>query len=175
MKKILVVIGSAREGRAADKVAKLVSDELTALGAEPVLADLAQINIPFFTAAVAPASENYTITDPAAAKWSTMVKESDGVVLLTPEYNHGTSAILKNAIDWLAAEWIEKPVGVIGYGWSGATYAIPSVVESMKHLKSAVVPETGSLFFMKTIGVDGESMGDEAKAAVEPVLKALVG
>ena len=104
-----------------------------------------------------------------------MVVESDGVVLLTPEYNHGTSGILKNAIDWLAAEWVEKPVAVIGYGWSGAVHGIANAVESTKHLKAAVVPETASLFFMKTIGVDGAPTGEEAKAAVEPVLKALVG
>ena len=175
MKKILVVIGSAREGRAADKVAKLVTDELTALGAEPVIADLHQINMPFFNNPVSPADENYTITEPSALAWQKMVVESDGVVLLTPEYNHGTSGILKNAIDWLAAEWVEKPVAVIGYGWSGAVHGIANAVESTKHLKAAVVPETASLFFMKTIGVDGAPTGEEAKAAVEPVLKALVG
>ena len=174
MKKILVVIGSAREGRAADKVAKFITDELTTLGAEPTIADLSALKLPFFNNPMAPASEEFSTTEESVLAWGKMVKESDGVVLLTPEYNHGTSALLKNGIDWLFSEWVAKPVTVVGYGWSGATFAIPSVVESMKHLKAAVQEDTASLFFMKSIGLNGEPMGDEAKNMVEPVLKALV-
>jgi NAD(P)H-dependent FMN reductase len=149
MKKILVVIGSAREGRAADKVAKLVADELTALGAEPTMADLQKIGMPFFNNATAPASETYVPTEPSVIAWSNMVKESDAVVLLTPEYNHGTSAILKNAIDSLGS--------------------------SMTHLKAVMQEDTASLFFMKSIGLDGEAMGDEAKTMIQPLMKTLVG
>jgi NAD(P)H-dependent FMN reductase len=175
MKKILVVIGSAREGRAADKVAKLVADELTALGAEPTMADLQKIGMPFFNNATAPASETYVPTEPSVIAWSNMVKESDAVVLLTPEYNHGTSAILKNAIDSLGSEWIGKPAAVIGYGWSGANFAIANVTESMTHLKAVMQEDTASLFFMKSIGLDGEAMGDEAKTMIQPLMKTLVG
>jgi NAD(P)H-dependent FMN reductase len=175
MKKILVVIGSARPGRAADKVAQFVADEVTALGAEPVIADLQKINLPFFNNPLPPASEGYTTNEPSVLAWSEMVKSSDGVILLTPEYNHGTSGILKNAVDWLFSEWVEKPVAIIGYGWSGATFAIPSLSESMRHLKAAVQEDSSSLFFMKSIGTDGEPIGDEAKIAVEPAIKALIG
>ena len=175
MKKILVVIGSAREGHAADKVAKFVVDELTALGAEPTLADLHKINLPFFNNSTAPAAETYSTSEPAVLEWSRIVKESDAVVLLTPEYNHGTSGLLKNAIDSLALEWREKPVAIIGYGWSGGNFAIANVTESMNFLKAAVQEETASLFFMKSIGLDGEPIGDEAKVMLEPTLKALVG
>jgi NAD(P)H-dependent FMN reductase len=175
MKKILVVIGSAREGRAADKVAKLVIDELTTFGAEPVVADLKKIGMPFFNNPTAPAAENFSTAEPSVLAWSKMVKESDAIVLITPEYNHGPSALLKNAIDWLNAEWVAKPVALVGYGWSGGTYAIPSVRESVSFLKAAVQEETASLFFMKSIGLDGEPIGDEAKIMLEPVLKTLVG
>jgi NAD(P)H-dependent FMN reductase len=174
MKKVLVVIGSAREGRAATKVADFVAAELTALGAEPTMADLAQLNMPFFNNAKAPASEDFSTAEPSVLAWSKMVKESDAVVILTPEYNHGTSAILKNAIDWLFGEWVEKPVQVIGYGWSGGTFAIANVTESLTHLKAAVQRDSASLFFMKSIGLDGEPMGDEAKLMLEPVLKELL-
>ena len=174
MKKILVVIGSAREGRSADKVASFVVDELKSLGAEPVVADLAKLNLPFFNNAKTPSSPEYLITDKGVLEWSTLVKESDGVVLLTPEYNHGTSGILKNAVDSLFTEWKEKPVAIIGYGWSGASFAIPSLVETMRHLKAAVQESVGSLFFTKSIAIDGGSIGDETKNIVEPVLKRLV-
>jgi NAD(P)H-dependent FMN reductase len=175
MKKILVVIGSARQGRAADKIAKFIAEELTAFDAEPVMADLGAINLPFFNSPIAPAAEGYAITNDVVQAWSKMVKESDGVVLLTPEYNLGTSAILKNSIDWLYTEWAQKPVTVIGYGWSGAASAITDVVKSMNHVKASVQEDTASLFFMKSIGVDGEPMKDEAKLMTDPVLKALVG
>jgi NAD(P)H-dependent FMN reductase len=175
MKKILVVLGSAREGRAADKVAKFIAGELSALGAEPTMADLATLSLPFFNNPMAPASEGFSSSEASVIAWGKMVKESDAVILLTPEYNHGTSAILKNAIDWLYSEWIEKPVLVIGYGWGGATFAITNILDSMTHLKAALQEDTASLFFMKSIGLDGEPIGDEAKTMVEPALKALVG
>jgi NAD(P)H-dependent FMN reductase len=175
MKKVLVVIGSAREGRVADKVAKLVADEVTALGAEPVFADLKKINMPFFNSPIVPIAEGYSTSEPSVLAWSAMVKESDAVVLITPEYNRGTSAILKNAIDWLGVEWLEKPVAIIGYGWGGGSLAIGNVMQSMTQLKAAFLEETGSLFFMKSIGVDGEPIGDEAKTIVEPVLAKLIG
>jgi NAD(P)H-dependent FMN reductase len=175
MKKILVVIGSAREGRAGEKVAKFVADELTALGAEPMMADLGAIGLPFFNNALPPANENYSTSEPSALAWSKMVKESDGVVILTPEYNHGTTGVLKNAIDWLFTEWVEKPIAIIGYGWGGATFAINNVVDAMTHLKAALQNDSTSLFFMKNINVDGSPIGDEAKMMVEPSLKQLLG
>jgi NAD(P)H-dependent FMN reductase len=175
MKKILVVMGSARVGRAADKIGKFVVAELTSLGAEPILADLQEINMPFFNNSSAPMADTFSTSEESVLAWGAMVKESDAVVLLTPEYNRGTSAILKNAIDWLGSEWVEKPVAVIGYGWGGASFAIPNVVQSMNHLKAAVQEDTAGLFFMKSIGLDGEPIGDEAKIMVEPVLKTLIG
>jgi NAD(P)H-dependent FMN reductase len=174
MKKILVVLGSAREGRAADKIGAFVANELTSLGAEPILADLQKINMPFFNNPSAPMTDTFSTTEESVLAWGAMVKESDGVVFLTPEYNRNTSAILKNAIDWLGPEWADKPVTVIGYGWGGASFAIPLVVQSMNHLKAAVQEESAGLYFMKSIGVDGEPIGDEAKIMVEPVLKALL-
>ena len=103
------------------------------------------------------------------------MKESDGVVLITPEYNRGTTALMKNAIDWLGVEWLQKPVAIIGYGWGGGSLAIANIIQSMAQLKAATLADTASLFFTKSIGLDGEPIGDEAKKAVEPVLTALVG
>lgn len=174
MKKVLIVIGSAREGRAADKVANFVKEELAALGADVSFADLGKLNMPFFNNAITPSSETYTISDESVLLWSKMVKESDSVVLLTPEYNHGTSGILKNAVDWLYTEWLQKPVTIIGYGWSGAHFAIADLVETMNHLKAAVQENTGSLFFMKSIAVDGEPIVEEAKAMLDPLIKTIV-
>jgi NAD(P)H-dependent FMN reductase len=173
MKKVLVVIGSARQGRSADGVAKLVSSELTAMNVEPVMADLKEINLPFFDDSNTPSSENYIPSSQNAQKWTQMVADADGIIFLTPEYNHGTSAIIKNAIDWVYAPFENKPVSLIGYGWGGAPFAIASLTETLNHVKTNLQPTTASLFFMKNIGVDGAAMEDSA-TTIKPTLAELV-
>jgi len=174
MKKVLVVLGSARPGRAADNVAKIVSEELTKLNIEPVIADLKEIDLPFFNDALTPSDDNFEIHNESAKKWSQMVKDSNGVVFLTPEYNHGTSAILKNAIDWLYAEWENKPTALVGYGWSGAPFSIAGLSETLRHIKSNFQPSTAGLSFTKSIELDGSGKNTEAHEIVRPTLEELV-
>jgi NAD(P)H-dependent FMN reductase len=61
-------------------------------------------------------------------KWSAVIKPLDGYVWVTPEYNHGYSAPLKNAIDTLYHEWSRKPVAFLGYGGLGGTRAIEQLI-----------------------------------------------
>jgi NAD(P)H-dependent FMN reductase len=49
-------------------------------------------------------------------KWTAAIAQSDGFVLVTPEYNCGTSAVLKNAIDWVYPEWNRNATGFVSYG-----------------------------------------------------------
>ena len=57
-------------------------------------------------------------------RWADKIAEFDGYVFVTPEYNHGTSAALKNAIDFLFREWNDKAAGFIGYGGAGGVRAV---------------------------------------------------
>ena len=57
-------------------------------------------------------------------KWAAVIGGYDGYVFVTPEYNHATSAVLKNAIDYLYAEWNNKACGFIGYGSAGGARAV---------------------------------------------------
>lgn len=130
--KVLVLLGSAREGRAGEAVSTWVMNQLaknTAIEAE--LVDLAALALPFYNEAVIPSEihdRNYT--NPAGRAWAEKVGSADAYIFLTAEYNHGYTALLKNAIDWVYFEWVDKPVGFIGYS-SGAV-AGARVVEQLK-------------------------------------------
>ena len=65
-----------------------------------------------------------------------LIDQADGFVFVTPEYNHSVSAALKNAIDYLAKEWANKPAGFVSYGGNGGSRAV-------EHLRPILVlPET---------------------------------
>ena len=60
------------------------------------------------------AGQDYT--NPAGKTWAERVAKADGVIIVTPEYNHGPPGVLKNVLDWVGPEWVDKPVGLISYG-----------------------------------------------------------
>ena len=78
-----------------------------------------------------------------------------------PEYNPGYSAALKNAIDYLYAEWDGMPVACVGYGWSGAKYARSALRQTLDRIGMVVV-EGAALHFERTLDLDGTVHADEA-------------
>lgn len=160
MSNILIVTGSARKGRVADSVVELIKQNIEGRGdVAATVADLKDINLPFFDSEVIPADENFTPTG-VAADWQKMVQEADGVVFAMPEYNHSMSAIQKNAIDWLFADWAQKPVAIVGYGWSGGSLAIENAKVVLDNVKAKLLPEAAKLHFMQQLNPDG-SVADE--------------
>lgn len=161
MSHILVVVGSARKGRVADKIVEYVAQDITARdGVTMTLADLKEINMPFFDNELSPNSDDYTITDPQVQAWSEMVQAADSVVFVTPEYNHSLSAIQKNAIDSLGREWNDKPVAVVAYGWSGGSLAVGALREVMGNVKADVKPTAAQLGFMQDLNPDGTLLNE---------------
>ena len=115
---IHIILGSTRQGRFGDRVASWFmahADARADMSAE--LVDLRDWPLPFFDQPVPPMMGSYN--DPLQQAWAAKVAEADGYVIVTPEYNHGYPAVLKNALDHLYAEWNGKPVGFVGYGGSG--------------------------------------------------------
>ncbi|MDB5160233.1 MAG: hypothetical protein JWO99_496 [Candidatus Saccharibacteria bacterium] len=162
MSNVLVVLSSARKGRAADNIFDLVKKDLhTRDGVNIVVADLKDINLPFYAHELAPASPDYIPTDPAVIKWGKLVTEANAIVWLTPEYNHSLNAIQKNAIDSLKNEWIDKPIAIIGYGWTGGSLSIAALDHILPWLKADYKHNPAELAFMKDINVDGTAL-DEA-------------
>ena len=176
MTKILAVIGSARPGRVADKVLGYIKDEVaTRSDVELTVADLAELNLPFFNNENAPISPDYVITDPQVAAWSELVKANDSVLFITPEYNHTLSAIQKNALDSLGADWAEKPATAVAYGWTGGSLAVETLREVLSNLKADTKQSIAQLGFMKDLNPDG-SLLDEAnvKAQITAAINEIV-
>lgn len=110
-----VVLGSTRQGRAGERVARWFMD--TGAGRDDLrleLVDLRDWPLPFFDRPRPPAAGQYD--DPAQIAWAAKVAQAQAYVLVTPEYNHGYPAVLKNALDTVYAEWGGKPVSFVGYG-----------------------------------------------------------
>lgn len=126
---IQVIVGSTREGRFADHVLSWVRDRLESrpdLKTEVV--DLRDFPLPFFDGP-APAKNVRQYTLPEVARLGETIDRADGFLVLTPEYNHGYPAVLKNALDWTFAEWSRKPITFVGWGNTGGARAIEQLRE----------------------------------------------
>lgn len=161
MSNILVVIGSARKGRVADKVLEYIKQDIDGReGVNYTVADLKEINMPFFDNELSPNNDAYTITNPQVQAWSEMVQAADSVLFITPEYNHTLSAIQKNAIDSLGADWNDKPVTAVAYGWSGGALAVNTFREAIGNVKADVKPTIAQLGFMQDLNPDGTLLNE---------------
>jgi NAD(P)H-dependent FMN reductase len=174
MPKVLVVIGSAREGRVADKIKDYVVSEIDKHdNLEVTVADLKELALPFFESPTAPANPDYVITDEHVAKWQDLIQANDTIVFLTPEYNHGVSPIQKNAIDSLGPDWNSKKVTIVAYNW-GTSFALDSIRVSLEFLKAEVQEPIAHLAFMKDVAVDGSLIeGGSALAQIAATVDAI--
>jgi NAD(P)H-dependent FMN reductase len=115
MPKLMVVIASTRPTRVGMAVGRWFADRATEHAAFDVdLVDLAELDLPFMDEPEHPRFARYVHEH--TKRWSARVSAADAFVFVTPEYNHGYSAPLKNAIDYLHREWEHKPVGFVSYG-----------------------------------------------------------
>lgn len=163
MTEILVVIGSARPNRVADSVLKFVADDLSNReNVEVKVADLRELDLPFMNSPVSPAAEEFAPTDERVIKWTKMVESADGVIFLTPEYNHAITAIQKNALDWIKKEWTGKKVSLVGYGWGGGQFSLEDAHRILEYLGAKPEPTVTQLFFTKQLNVDGTPIDEAA-------------
>ena len=151
MKQLRIVVSSTRPGRIGPKVAEWVAAQAPASEWEVELLDLS--SLPFFDEEDMPRNGNYA--KPHTKDWATKVFESDAIVVVTPQYNRSFPAPIKNAIDYLFAEWDAKPIALVGYGWSGASDATADLTKVLQHVKADVVGATG-LVFTQDVSPEGE-------------------
>lgn len=112
--KIQIIISSTRENRFGGTVGKWVYDVAAGRGdIDAELLDLRDYPMPFFEEPASPGSGH--IAD-AAKPWAEKIEQGDGYIFVTAEYNHGPTAVLKNALDHLYQQWNNKPAGFVSYG-----------------------------------------------------------
>ncbi|MCE3235465.1 MAG: NADPH-dependent reductase [Vampirovibrio sp.] len=138
MIRIAIIIGSTRPNRVGESVAHWAYDiARQRKDAEFELLDIRDFNLPLRDEPVPPAMGQYS--KPHTKKWAMKIDSFDAFVFVTPEYNHGTSGALKNALDFLYEEWNNKAAGFIGYGSAGGTRAVESLRLVMGELQIADV------------------------------------
>ncbi|MGW3627138.1 NADPH-dependent FMN reductase [Streptomyces sp. NPDC000880] len=174
MTKIAIITGSTRPGRNNAAVAQWVHDiAAKRQDAEFELVEIAEFGLPLFDESIPPSMGQYANEHTKA--WAAKVATFDGFVFVTPEYNHSTSGALKNAIDFLHAEWNNKAAGFVGYGSVGGARAIEHLRGIMAELQVATVRNT----VMLSLFTDFENFSDFKPApfqeeSVNPMLDQVI-
>lgn len=138
MIKLAIIIGSTRPGRKAEAVAQWIAGFARRRpGAESEIVDIQDFDLPLLDEPVPPSQGQYSKAHTKA--WAAKIAPFDAFIFVTPEYNHGISGALKNAIDYLYAEWNNKAAGFVGYGSAGGVRAVESLRLVMGELQVADV------------------------------------
>lgn len=171
MTKLGIIIASARPNRIGQHVAQWV------LGAaadrfDVDVIDLREVALPAFDGLTSPKAGQEKTTEHARA-WGERIEALDAVVILTPQYNGSYPGALKNAIDFLYAEWSGLPTLLVGYGWNSANEVLPLLETLMTRVGAQLVGSIG-LGFREDLSVEGELfVAEEKAAALETGLAAL--
>jgi NAD(P)H-dependent FMN reductase len=142
--RIGIILGSTRPNRNGEQVAAWVLDHAKQRSdAEYDLIDLKDFPLPHLDEPIPPSMGQYQ--NDHTKKWAEKIVSFDGFVIVTPEYNHSTSGVLKNAIDYLFAEWNNKAVGFVSYGSVGGARAVEHLRLVAGELKMADVRQQVTL------------------------------
>jgi NAD(P)H-dependent FMN reductase len=138
MLKIAIIIGSTRPNRNGEAVAKWVYQVAKKRSdAEFELVDIKDFNLPLLDEPMPPIMGQYS--KPHTKTWAAKIGSFDAYVFVTPEYNHGTSGALKNAIDFLFAEWTNKAAGFVSYGGASGARAVEQLRLVLAEVQMATV------------------------------------
>ncbi|HEX4833895.1 MAG TPA: NADPH-dependent FMN reductase [Trebonia sp.] len=163
---VRVIIGSTRPGRVGPAVADWIAARAREHGGFDVeVTDLAELDLPMFNEPSHPRLGQYVHQH--TKDWSALVAGSDAFVFVTPEYNYGFNAALKNAIDYLHAEWLNKPAGIVSYGGVAAgTRATQMLKQVLTALRIVPVTDSVNIPFVR------EFLDDDGRLKPNEVLQA---
>jgi NAD(P)H-dependent FMN reductase len=175
MKLIKIIIGSVRDGRAGEKVAAWVlnSAERYAGNLKFEMIDLKDIDLPFMNEPKSPKSGKDYFYEHTRI-WSNIIDEADGFIFVTPEYNHGYSGVLKNALDYLYYEWKGKPAGLVGYGFRGASNSIRQLKEVFEIIRiKPIETQVGIHRISEAFNEDGTLKPENIKGEINELFNEL--
>ncbi len=161
--KLALIIGSTRPNRFAQVPAQWVAEAAAERSdfALEVL-DLRDWPLPYFDQPASPARDNPGYSNPAVERWRDRVREFDGFIATVAEYNHGPTAVLKNAFDTAYTEWNKKPIGFVGYGGVGGARAVEQLRLVAVELQMAPVARAVRIGLEPSLGVmmHGKALDD---------------
>jgi NAD(P)H-dependent FMN reductase len=147
MPNLTIIVGSTRPGRAGLPISQWFTARAKDHGGFDVnVVDLAELDLPMLDEPNHPRLGKYTKRH--TKEWSAIVDAADAIVFVTPEYNYGYPASIKNAIDYLHKEWNYKPVGFVSYGGIAAgTRAVQQLKQVLTTLRMFPVFESVNIPF----------------------------
>jgi NAD(P)H-dependent FMN reductase len=162
MPKLLIIVASTRPGRVGLPVARWFETEAAAHGGfEIEVVDLAELKLPLMDEPSHPRLRQYV--NQHTKDWSAIVDAADAFVFVMPEYNHGFTAPLKNAIDFLHNEWMYKPVGLVSYGGVvGGTRAAQMIKPVVLSIRMVPINDAVVIPFVGRLVKDGRFEASEA-------------
>ncbi|WP_265444786.1 NADPH-dependent FMN reductase [Flexivirga meconopsidis] len=162
---IRLVVASTRPVRVGDQLAEQIAPRLAAAtGANVEVTDLAELDLPFLDEPRMPALGDYQ--QEHTKRWAQLIEGSDAVVFVSPQYNGGYPASLKNAIDFLYAEWDDKPGLLITYGGRGGGMAAEALRNVFAFVKMRMVePPVAITLGQDDYGPDGRLVDAAAVVA----------
>jgi NAD(P)H-dependent FMN reductase len=174
MTRIGIILGSTRPNRNGEQVAKWVYDNASLRDdAEFELVDLRDFPLPHLDEPLPPSMGQYQNEHTKA--WADKIASFDGFVIVTPEYNHSTSGVLKNAIDYLYAEWNNKAVGFVSYGAVGGARAAEHLRLVAAELQMADVRQQVALSLLTEFeNFSVFKPGDYNRAALDTLLDQVI-
>jgi len=174
--KLLIIVGSVREGRFGPVVASWVAEQAGLHGGfDMEVADLADIDIPLVLPAVSPKFAGDGYPRPAGmATLTSALEVADAFIVVTPEYNHSYPASLKAAIDWHFSQWTAKPVAFVSYGGAaGGRHAVLHLENVLTELHAVTIRDGLAFPNYFTAWQDGRPLDPEAPGYAKTLLDQL--
>ncbi|MCB0872451.1 MAG: NAD(P)H-dependent oxidoreductase [Actinobacteria bacterium] len=173
--KILIITGSTRPGRAGEAVGNWVHRVASQRSdATYELVDLADYELELLNEPTVPGAANGNYDNAATRRWSEKIASADGFVFVTPEYNHGVPAAMKNSFDVLYPEWMNKAVTFVSYGADAGVRAVENwrviVINAFLYATRSVV----SLSLFTDFGEGGFAPQDRRAGELNGALDELV-
>jgi NAD(P)H-dependent FMN reductase len=163
MLRAALIVGSTRPNRFADTPVRwLVEGAAARSDLRLTVLDLRDYELPFFNEPASPVYTGGIYTEPKAEAWRNRIGEFDAFVATVAEYNHGPTAVLKNAFDSAYLEWQRKPIAFVGYGGVGAARAIETLRGVVIELQMTPIRHEVNIAMEPYLGIvqSGRSLND---------------